>query len=147
MSRSSSSGSRGSRTKGYIKNTKTGEMKEFIYNPESFSDSQGVKYQDIESPGSSYPLTQFVSGQAKKISLELFLYDKSGNNKVRKYIAFLEKFLPNGKNRFASPAPLLFVFGSYIEKCVMENIDKEYLEFDTSLEPTRAKVKLSLKKV
>jgi hypothetical protein len=82
----------------------------------------------------------------KKITLELFLYDKK-TLKVPDYIKFLEGFLPQQGVRFSAPSPLIFVFGTYIETCVMEQIDKDYLEFDKNLVVTHATVKLTLRKV
>ena len=137
----------GARTKGYIKELKTGKMKRFLYNPSTFSDSTTVKYNNIESPGCSYPLTQYISGGEMTISVEIFLYDRHKHSKVPEYISFFERFLPKKGKRFSPPSPLLFVFGDYIERCVLVSMERNYQMMDSNLRPVQATIKLSLKKV
>ena len=134
------------RTKGVIMNRVTGEYKPFIYNPTTFSNSRSVNYTSIKSAGSSYPLTQYVNGNEKQISFELFLYDKVGN-KVNEYIDFLNTFLPVKGTRFNVPPTLIYSFGNYVSECVLLSLETEYTDFDINLKPTSAKVKISLMEV
>lgn len=132
----------GAQTKGYIKNKSTGEVKYFLFNPSGYEDSRGVEFSEISSPGSSYPRFQYVKTGARTMSLELFLTNtKKGT--VASHLTFLEKFLPKGA-RFSKPPVLIFAMGSDVRECIVTNVDRQFLEFDTNLNPTKVTVNLSL---
>ena len=135
----------GARTKGLFKNTRTGEVKRFLYNPAGFADNVGTDFSEIASPGGGYPKFQYVKGRAKTISLELFLHDREG--KVREYIDFIDQFRPEKSSRFSPPPTLLFVFGEYVAECILEDRQVTYIDFDTDLQPIYAVVRLNLKVV
>lgn len=136
---------KGAKTKGYLKDLKTGGIKKFIYNPNSFSTSRGAEYMEISSPGSSYPQFQYVRGEAKSVNLDLFL--RSNNSwEVQSYVDFLNSLLPSedSNSRFKKPNPVLFSFGSFVEKCIVLEVGVDYEDFDSSLNPTQAVAKLKL---
>ena len=67
----------GAKTKGYLKDVQTNQVKRFQFNPEKFSDKQKINFAIIESPCSSYPKFQYVGTKEKSISLDLFLHGKA----------------------------------------------------------------------
>lgn len=137
---------KGARTKGYIKNLATGQIKSFLYNPSSFSTSRSVNIGEITAPGCSYPRFQYISGGAKTINIDLFLY--GNNDEVNSYKAFLNSFLPvESAISFKTPPMMLFAFGSYMKKCVLEGFDEEYVSFHDDLRPKQMTIKLTLKVV
>lgn len=140
----------GAKTKGYIKNLDTREIKKFQYNPETFGYSRGATYVEITAPGMPYPDTQFVRGNARLFSVELFMFDKPSTQKINSYKAFLEKLLPPESNnvpKFTKPPMMLFVYGDFIKKCVLEDLAINIEEYDTKGEPTMARFTLSLRQV
>lgn len=136
---------KGAKTKGYIKNLTTGDIKKFIYNPSSFSTDRGTTFMEVSSPGSSYPHFQYASGGGKTISVDLFLDDISKGD-TKGYITFLEQLCPEeaSNSSFKKPPQILFAFGSFMEKCVVTDLKIEYTSFDTSLNPTQATATLKL---
>lgn len=136
---------KGARTKGYIKNLTTGTLKNFIYNPSTFSTERDVKFMEVSSPGSSYPHFQYANGGAKSVSLSLFLQDPN-SSVVSSYITFLEGLSPSesSTSKFQKPPQVLFAFGSFVEKCIVTSVGIEYEDFDSSLNPTKATANLKL---
>ena len=134
------------KTKGYLKNTKTGTVVNFIYNPTSFSDSTGVTFSELSAPGSSYPKYTYVNGQVRMITLDIYLHDHTGE-KLDKFKNFLEDFLPisTGNNKFEKPPTLIFAFGPYVKTCIMETLNREFTKFDRDLKPTEMTISLGLK--
>lgn len=138
---------KGAKTKGYIKNLATGGIKHFKYNPTSYNTGRTVTYTEITGCGSSYPKFQYVGGSAKSISLDLFLYGFNGEPKDM--INFLNSFLPIEKSgvKFVKPPLMLFAFGNYIKKCILEDFSESYLEFNEDLSPRSVQITLQLKVV
>lgn len=132
----------GATKKGYIKNKTTGKVKEFLFNPESLSDQRSVSFNEISSPGSSYPRFQYIKGDARSLSLNLFLRDtKKGT--VKDYLNFIEDFLPSG-SRFKKPPVLIFAMGSDVRECILTDLQRSFEEYDKNLNPTQVTVSLSL---
>ena len=135
----------GATKKGYIKNKSTGKVKEFLFNPESISDSRSVSFNEISSPGSSYPRFQYVKGEARSLSLNLFLRNtKKGT--VKDYLDFLEGFLPKG-GRFSKRPVLIFAMGSDVRECILTDYQRTFEEYDKNLNPTQVTVTLSLTQI
>jgi hypothetical protein len=67
---------------------------------------------------------------------------------VKKYIAFLQNFLPWYNSAvFRKPPTLIFAFGWYVKECVLDNLSVDYNDFDENLNPTNDTAKLSLRQV
>lgn len=133
----------GATTKGYFKVKSTGEVRQFQFNPENFSDSQNFNYTTISSPCSSYPKFQYVGTGEKTISLNLFLCGKRGQ--VQNYLNFLDSLKP--QHRFDPPKIIIFAFGSYVSTCVITGISRNFNEFNNDLSVTQAEVTLNLTEV
>lgn len=136
--------------KGYLENRATGRALRFQYNPELFQDNISVEYREIKSPGISYPMYQYVGGEARSIDFTLYLDNRennSGINKVRETINFLNSFLPVGNRgkQFTAPPQLIFGFGWFVKPCILVAMPTRYTAFDRSLQPLRAEVDISLK--
>lgn len=139
----------GARTKGYIKNLITSKLMRFQYNPENFEYSRGVTYSEIISPGMSYPDTQFVHGNTRSFPIELFFYDKPYSGVINEYMNFIEGFLPPEKNSsgFKKPPEMLFCYGYFIRRCVLEDLNIKIEEYDQWGRPTIARFTLQLRQV
>lgn len=139
----------GAKTKGYIKNLKTGKTMKFQFNPENFEYSRGVTYSEIVSPGMSYPDTQFVHGNIRSFPVELFLYDKPHTRVINKFMSFIGGFLTPETNtpNYTKPPEMLFCYGYFIRRCVLEDLNIKIEEYDEWGQPTMARFTLQLRQV
>lgn len=139
--------SQGAKKKGYIKNLKTGEVKYFMLNPTSFTESVTANYNTINGIGGAYPVMEFSNGSANTIPLEIYL--NGTHSEVKTWVKWLKVFMPSKskKTAFAPPPKLKFSLGTYSANCVMTSFSVKYSEFDTSLRPTEATVSVNLTEV
>lgn len=139
----------GAKTKGYIKNLSTGGIMKFLYNPETFEYSRGATYAEIAAPGMSYPDTQYVRGNSRTFSVELFVFDKPYSGWFDSHKGFLEDFLPPEVNStdYVKPPEMLFCFGNFIRRCVLNNLTVREEEYDSSGGVTMGRFTLELRQV
>ena len=139
----------GARIKGYIKNLDTGKIMKFQYNPETFEYSRGATYVELVAPGMSYPTTQYVHGNSRSFPIELFLYDKPSTGIINSQKSFFEALLPPESNSlsYTKPPEALFVYASFIKKCVVEEFNVKIEEYDRWGNPTMARFTLTLRQV
>lgn len=116
------------KTRAYIVNNSNNRKLEFQFNPTRIPYGRSATYATIDSPGMSYPLTQYVGGQVREFSFDLYFYDYVGNNKssgkintVRK---FLEELLPPEDNRsYRKPPTFTLAFGYFVKTLVLINLE------------------------
>lgn len=139
----------GAKEKGIMKNLDTGKSMKFQYNPENFEYSRGATYSEIVAPGMSYPLTQYVHGNARSFPIELFFFDKPSKGVITKYRKFIEGFLPPEYDnaKYKTPPIMLFTYGYFIKKCVLEDLAIKIEEYDEWGNPTIARFTLTLRQV
>ena len=135
--------------KGWIKNNNTGKKMPFQYNPTTLSYSRGVSYTDISAPGMPYPNTQYVKGNARSFSIPLFFYDNPNTGVIKKYINFLGGFLTPETNvsGYVKPPVMIFCYGYFIRKCVLEDLAIDIERIDKNGEPIQATFTLQLRQV
>lgn len=136
-------------TKGWIKNNVSGEKMSFQYNPPDFSYSRGASYAEISAPGMPYPSTQFVRGNSRAFPITLFFYDNPNTGVIEKYINFFGGFLPPETNSadYTRPPDMTFCYGTFIRKCVLEDLSIVIESTDSELKPTQASMTLQLRQV
>lgn len=140
----------GAKTKGYIKRIDTGELYKFQFNPEQFRYSRTVAYDDIISPGCSYPRIQFVAGQSRSFPVELFMYDRPYTGLIYKSMYTLGDLLtPERNSKWAPDRPPDFIFclGYFVRRCVLEGIDINIEQMDEEGNPIQARFNLQVKQV
>lgn len=133
----------GAKTKGYIKVVETGVVKNFQYNPSDFTDGQIFNYNILSSPCSNYPKFHYVGTGERSISLSLFIRGTKGE--PQSYLDFFEGLKP--KKRFDMPKLVIFAFGSYVKKCIITEIDRQFEDFNSDLSPKQVTISLSLTEV
>lgn len=133
----------GAKTKGYIKVIETGEVKKFQYNPSEFTDGQVFNYNILSSPCSNYPKFHYVGTGERTISLSLYI--RGTNGEPQDYVKFFEDL--KAKKRFDMPKIIIFAFGTYIKKCIITGIDRQFTEFNEDLSPKEVTISLSLTEV
>ena len=113
------------KTRCYIINNDTGKKLTFQFNPTTVPYSRSANYATIESPGMSYPLTQYVGGNVREFSFEVFYYDRPYSGKINKARKFLEGLLPPEKNKknFKKPPTFTFAYGYFVRTLVLEQLD------------------------
>ena len=113
------------KTRCYILRNDTNEKLTFQFNPSTIPYSRGANFGIIDSPGMSYPLTQYVGGQVREFSFEVFYYDRPYSGKINKARKFLEGLLPPEKNTssFTKPPTFTFAYGYFVRTLVLLNLD------------------------
>lgn len=113
------------KTRCYIIRNDNNKKLTFQFNPSSIPYSRGANYGTIDSPGMSYPLTQYIGGQVREFSFEVFYYDKPYSGKINKARKFLEGLLPPEKNKknFTKPPTFTFAYGYFVRTLVLTNLD------------------------
>lgn len=122
------------KTRCYIIRNDNNKKLTFQFNPSTMPYSRGAKFSSIESPGMSYPLTQYVGGEVREFSFEVFYYDKPYSGKIKKARQFLEGLLPPEKNttKFTKPPTFTLAYGYFVKTYVLTNltVDDEWIDSD-----------------
>ena len=122
------------KTRCYIIRNDNNKKLTFQFNPTSLPYSRGANYASIESPGMSYPLTQYVGGQVREFSFEVFYYDKPYSGKINTARKFLEGLLPPEKNKssFTKPPTFTLAYGYFVRTYVLTylEVNDEWLNED-----------------
>ena len=139
----------GAKSKGYLKNLDTSLIMKFQYNPETFEHSRGATYAEIVAPGMSYPELQYVHGNARTFSVELFLFDKPYTGTMDNLIGFLEELLPPEDNDtdYTKPPKVLISYGTFVKKCVVEDLQIKAEEYDSSLNMVVVRANITFRQV
>lgn len=115
-------------------NNSTKDKLTFQFNPTSIPYSRGADYGTVSSPGMSYPLTQYVGGQVREFSFEVFCYDRPYTGYIHKVRKTLEKLLPPEKNdsKFKKPPTFKFAYGYFVRTLVLLDlqVNDEWLNKD-----------------
>lgn len=136
--------SHGAKTKGWVKNMKTGKKMSFQFNPETLDYGRGAVYSDASSPGRPYPKIQFVRGDIRKFTVDLMLHDKPYSGLILKYIDFFNALLPPEKNikGYTRPPQVTYCQGYFIKKCVLEHLNVHVEEMNGNGKPLYATLTL-----
>lgn len=128
------------------------------FNPSEYSISRNMSYAEIQVPGLTTPLLQFVRGEAQTLSLELFLdasdRPNAGKQKpnqndaplgIENDLGTLRELVTIDKSLHAPPV-VQFVWGTQSFQGVVTNYTEKFVLFDPTGSPLRARVSLQLKK-
>lgn len=139
----------GARTKGLIKNNRTGAVRQFQFNPTEMTYARGVTYATIDAPGMAYPDTQFVKGDIREFPITLFFFDKPYSGEYVSATNYFGAFLTPETNtlNYTKPPEMTFVMGSWVRTCVMTNLEIAIKEYDSALNPVRFEMTMTLRQV
>ena len=137
------------KTKCYIIRNDTNAKLTFQFNPTSVPYGRSANYSTIESPGMSYPLTQYVGGNVREFSFEVFYYDKPYSGKINKARKFLEELLPpeTNKSGFTRPPTFTFAYGYFVKTLVLTNLDVNDEWIDRDGQPIMTRFILTVRQV
>lgn len=140
----------GAKTKGWIKDNKTGVTKSFQFNPTGLQYSRSVSYADVTSPGINYPGTQFVKGEARSFTVSLYMYDRPYTGMLKDWSIFLGRMLTSEENVSWGrkiPHDFTFCYGRWVRRCVLEKLDIDNTLYDSDLNPVEATYTLQIRQV
>lgn len=137
------------KTRCYIIRNSDDKKLTFQFNPETVPYGRGANYSTIESPGMSYPLTQYCGGQVREFSFEVFYYDRPYSGKIDTARKFLESLLPPEKNKkdFTKPSPFTFAYGYFVKTLVLLNLDVLDEWLDQNGQPLMTRFTLTVRQV
>lgn len=121
----------------------------FQFNPTTIPYSRGANYTSIESPGMSYPLTQYTGGKAREFSFSVYYYDKPFSGKINTARKFLEGLLPPEKNKrsFKKPPTFTLAYGYFVKTLVLTQLEVEDTWMDSNGRPIETKFTLTVRQV
>ena len=137
------------KTRCYLIRNDTNERLTFQFNPESIPYGRGANYSTIDSPGMSYPLTQYVGGQIREFTFEAFYYDRPYSGKINEARKFLEDLLPPEKNKssFTKPPTFTLAYGYFVRTLVLTNLDVLDEWLDENGQPLITRFTLTVRQV
>lgn len=117
---------------------------ETLFNPAEYELSKAVKYGTKDIAGLSTPVTQFASGEAQTLSMELFFDTSEEGRAVTEVTDELEGLVSVDGDLHAPPT-CRFVWGSLTFKAVVESLDRSFTRFMPSGEPVRERVNVAFR--
>jgi hypothetical protein len=132
----------------------------FLFNPKEFSVEKSNQYAEVTIPGLSASIFQFVRGNSRTITLDLFFDTYEQGTDVRQYtdqitgwdsgITFSKlsggpKGLMDIDSDLHAPPVCLFIWGSFVFQCIIERVSKRFTMFLHDGVPVRATLNVTLK--
>lgn len=130
----------------------------FLFNPKEFSVEKSNQFAEVNIPGLPSPVYQFVRGNARSISMELFFDTYELKQDVRLFTDRITgwdsgsmfskmpvKGLMDIDSDLHAPPVCLFVWGTYIFQCIIDRVSKRFTMFLPEGIPVRATLNITLK--
>lgn len=114
------------------------------FNPSEYSIEKGNQFQSTSIPGLSTPITQFVSGNAQTLTMELFFDSYEERIDVREYTDKITSLLDINEKMHA-PSLCEFIWGSLNFKAILERVTQRFTMFLDTGTPVRAKLNVTFK--
>lgn len=133
-----------------------------LFNPKELNIEKSNQFAEMNIPGLPSPLFQFVRGNARTVTMDLFFdtYENMENRDVRIFTdritgwdggSMLSK-LPNGAKGLMdidsdlhAPPVCLFIWGTFVFQCIIERVSKRFTMFLPEGIPVRATLNVTLK--
>ena len=137
------------KTKCYFINNSTNKKLVCQFNPTSVPYEREASFSDIDSPGMSYPLTQYCGGKVREFSVEVFMYDKPYSGKINTARQFFEALMPPEYNtaKFKKPPTFTFAYGYFVKICVLKKLKVDDQWLDEKGRPIMTKFTLTVRQV
>lgn len=131
--------------KATIINLNTDERIPVMFNPEEgYSLDSGNSFAEIGIPGVKTPPIQYVRGNSRSLQMELMFDTRDNWADVRQRTQPLVKLIDDDPATQAPPV-LLFTWGGFNFKCVLESVSQRFTLFAEDGTPVRAMLSVSLK--
>lgn len=115
-----------------------------LFNPSQYDLSKSVKYGSKDIAGLNTPVTQFASGDAETLSMELFVDTSEQLVDVREIVDQFDQLVAVDGDLHAPPR-CRFVWGSLVFKAVVTQLDKSFTKFLPTGQPVRATVNVTFR--
>ena len=115
-----------------------------LFNPAEYSIEKSNQFQSTALLGLSTPITQFVSGNAQTLTMDLFFDSYEKGEDVRNYTGKLAALLDIDRDLHAPPT-CKFIWGKLEFKAVLERVAQRFTMFLDSGIPVRATLSVTFK--
>lgn len=119
------------------------------FNPTEYRHEKSINYADQNMPGFSSPVTQFVSGDAETLSMELFFdtyENEKGERDVRTVYTNKIDDLVRVKRDIGKPPVCEFKWGEdFTFRGILQSANKRFTMFLSNGTPVRARVDVTFK--
>ena len=132
----------------------------FLFNPKEFSVEKSNQYAEVNIPGLSSPVFQFVRGNARSVTMDLFFDTYEEGTDVRIFTdritgwdaGSMASCLPGSAkglmdidSELHAPPVCLFIWGAFVFQCIIERVSKRFTLFLPEGIPVRATLSVTLK--
>lgn len=121
-----------------------GEAVQVLFNPNEYSIEKSNQFQSAAIPGLSTPVSQFISGNAGTLTVDLFFDTYEKTEDVRNYTGKITALLDINSELHAPPV-CKFVWGKLEFKAVIERISQKFTMFLDSGIPVRSTLNVTFK--
>jgi hypothetical protein len=132
--------------KAYIQplNGSNTEKIEVLFNPAEYALEKSNQFQSTPIVGLSTPLTQFISGNARTLTMDLFFDTYEKGTDVRAHTAKVLSLLEIDAELHAPPL-CQFIWGAIVLKATVEKITSKFTMFLGDGTPVRATLNVTFK--
>ena len=132
----------------------------FLFNPKEFSVEKSNQYAEVNIPGLASPVFQFVRGNARSVTMDLFFDTYEEGSDVRIFTDRITgwdagsmfsslpgsaKGLMDIDSELHAPPVCLFIWGAFVFQCIIERVSKRFTMFLPLGIPVRATLSVTLK--
>lgn len=126
----------------------------FLFNPKEFTVEKSNQFSEVTPFGRSSPIIQFIRGNARTITMDLFFDTYEEGTDVRDYTDTItgwedptkkDKGLMDIASGLHAPPVCKFIWGKFQFKCIIERISKRFTMFLPDGTPVRATLNVTLK--
>jgi hypothetical protein len=132
---------------------------ECLFNPKELNIEKSNHFAEVNIPGLESPIFQFVRGNARSVTVDLFFDTYEKREDVRKHTDKItgwevgntlnnespKKGLMDIDSDLHAPPICLFVWGAFIFQCIIEKVSKKFTMFLSNGTPVRATLNVTLK--
>ena len=137
------------KTRCYLVNNDTNKKLTLQFNPEKIDYGRTASYGSISSPGMSYPLTQYLGGDGRDFSLDVFYYDNPYSGKITNFMTFINALMPPEKNKksFKRPPTFTLAYGYFVKTYVLTGYNVKDELLNSKGQPIMGTYTLSVRQV
>lgn len=121
--------------------------KSFQYNPNTYSDKTSTTFNEIKTPGISYPILAYGGGNTRNITFEIYLNDKMEKGVTESFIRHIRAYIPVEAKKgyqFKAPKPITFAFGQLVKDCWLVDLEVTPTAFAPNLDRIEATITVTL---
>ena len=115
-----------------------------LFNPKELSVEKSNQFAEVNIPGLPSPIFQFVRGNARSVTMDLFFDTYEEGIDVRIFTDRITGLMDIDSDLHAPPV-CLFIWGAFIFQCIIERVTKKFTMFLPEGIPVRATLSVTLK--